>query len=755
MARMEDLILHGDVYSGLDSLEDESISVAITSPPYWRQRDYGFKGQIGREERPEEYIGKLVAIFRKLRQKMRKDGVFFLNVGDKYLQKYGKSHLLQIPYRLAYHMVKDGWILEDIIIWYKPNHMPSSVKDRFTNTYEPVLVFSKEEKNIYLKSSPKVVKIRLEQTPWKHTAVFPEKLVEEMLNRVQLEDGDLVLDPFAGTGTVASVVRKLRSGPFPKKVYSIMIEKGEFFIRIIKERAGIREVRRVEDVEYEWSPVEEEKIPKEIPPKVISSERDGEVFIAENSEDFLSALRGISTEDFKNFHREDALYFFGVKKWRLEDLYYAHSIFYDGYVLRNMLVISAGGSWFPVFMFARDTTRVEYKFYLDRVRVKPKTEDRRDWWREEFLGAKVRDLSSKRPREGRIVKVLSRYEDGFPRIVLVKWDGSVSLEFVLHPERGEILMEGLKFLCPKCGAPLEEPYDPVGENKCPICGSSLWNSLDTLPKVKEPEEISRAIEEIKRENYNFGEIMDVTEFERRKETRSKFVGLERINWGASPGARKLILGEYFTKMRIYRVDQPTVAQYLTILRKSRGMSIKDVIRSFPDSYKHTVGHWFRKDFGGSVPIPEDVPRLKEILGREDPLLNALERTALKFQTVKTSIKGKNPGDFIEGISEEDLKNYLRKLYLPAQKYLSLLGKSLSRNSYRYRRGRCGDDQSGKLLCRGFLYRVSSKLLEYSLQKSIQVKDQCLPHPPVYLDLPNCLHEDFVPLRLYFALRDVF
>ena len=112
---------------------------------------------------------------------MKDDGVFFLNVGDKYLNKYGKSHLLQIPYRLAYHMVNDGWYLQDIIIWYKTNHMPSSVTDRFTNTYEPVFVFAKNKNNIYKNSQGTIFEIALQQTKWKHTAVYPEKLVLELL----------------------------------------------------------------------------------------------------------------------------------------------------------------------------------------------------------------------------------------------------------------------------------------------------------------------------------------------------------------------------------------------------------------------------------------------------------------------------------------------------------------------------------------------------------------------------------------------
>ena len=113
-----ELVLHGDVISCLNSLKDNSLAAAITSPPYWKQRDYKFEGQIGQEDTAEHYIGHLVKVYNTLRKKLRKDGVFFLNIGDKYHNQYGKSHLMQIPYRLAYHMVKDGWNLQDIIIWY-------------------------------------------------------------------------------------------------------------------------------------------------------------------------------------------------------------------------------------------------------------------------------------------------------------------------------------------------------------------------------------------------------------------------------------------------------------------------------------------------------------------------------------------------------------------------------------------------------------------------------------------------------------
>jgi DNA modification methylase len=661
---MKDVILHGDVYACLDQVEDNSVTVAITSPPYWKQRDYGFKGQIGQENTPEEYIGRLITIFNKLKEKLRKDGIFFLNVGDKYLSKYGKSHLLQIPYRLAYHLVKNGWYLEDVLIWFKPNHMPSSVRDRFTNTYEPILVLSKDKRNIYNKGSSNVIKVPLQQTQWKHTAIFPEKLVEELLKRVNLSDGDIILDPFAGTGTVGVVVKKIRNSLFSKDLSSIMIEKGDAFVDIIKKRCGIKDIKKINDVPYEWSSVKEERIPGNIKPKEILIDKRGEVFIASTSNEFIQILKGITTEKFKTFHHDDALYFFGVKKWLLQDLYYAHSIIYEGYVLRNMIVFSDKKTWYPIFMFAKDTTKVEYNFYLDQIRQRSKIGGR-NWWNENFVGKKVKDISGKKPKEGRIIEIIKRYPDGFPKVVIVRWNGYVSMEFVLHPNKDTLIREGLVFKCPKCKSKLEKPYNPLGSNICDSCGEALWNDVNSIPIIEEPNEIRIEINALKDINYNLGEIIKIDKFKEAKQnTKSKFVELERINWGASPGARKLMLGEYFTKMRLYKLDQPMVAQYLNLLRKQKGLNIKEIINKFPSSYKHTVGHWFRKDFGGSIPLPTDVPLLKKIFGDNTALLNILERTALKFQTVKAAIKGKNPGDFVEGLSEKELILYFRKLITP-------------------------------------------------------------------------------------------
>ncbi len=121
-------------------------------------------------------------------------------------------------------------------------------------------------------------------------------------------------------------------------------------------------------------------------------------------------------------------------------------------------------------------------------------------------------------------------------------------------------------------------------------------------------------------------------------------------------------------MRLYRIDQPTVAQYLTFFRKEEELSINQITSIFPESYMHTVGHWFRKDMGGSIPIPEDIEPLKRALTSQNELFGILKRTALKFQTVKASIKGRNPGDFLELKGEEEVRSFLRKLFITPKEY---------------------------------------------------------------------------------------
>lgn len=138
----------GDVKRCLSILPDGIVDCVITSPPYWKQRDYKHPNQIGQEDSYMEYINKCVDVFNEIKRVLKPTGVVFLNVGYKYHEK----ELLLIPELLAVELQRNGWALLNKIIWYKPNAMPSSLNGRFSNVYEPVFLFVKKDNkyNYYL-----------------------------------------------------------------------------------------------------------------------------------------------------------------------------------------------------------------------------------------------------------------------------------------------------------------------------------------------------------------------------------------------------------------------------------------------------------------------------------------------------------------------------------------------------------------------------------------------------------------------------
>lgn len=173
-------IYNSECLQGLKSLPDNSIHCCVTSPPYYGLRDYGNDSQIGLEKTPEEYIQKLVDVFREVNRVLTKDGTLWLNIGDSYAgsmkraagypdnamnykqgtnrETLGKATLVKqctgckskdligIPWMLAFSLRSDGWYLRQDIIWSKPSVMPESVKDRCTKSHEYIFLLSKNKK---------------------------------------------------------------------------------------------------------------------------------------------------------------------------------------------------------------------------------------------------------------------------------------------------------------------------------------------------------------------------------------------------------------------------------------------------------------------------------------------------------------------------------------------------------------------------------------------------------------------------------
>ena len=107
-----DQILCGDAYERLQQLPGDLVDTIVTSPPYYRQRDYQTEQQIGQEATVEFYLERLVDIFRECRRVVKPTGSLWLVLGDKYLN----GRQLGLPWRVALALQEEGWILRSDII---------------------------------------------------------------------------------------------------------------------------------------------------------------------------------------------------------------------------------------------------------------------------------------------------------------------------------------------------------------------------------------------------------------------------------------------------------------------------------------------------------------------------------------------------------------------------------------------------------------------------------------------------------------
>ncbi|MHA2249511.1 MAG: DNA-methyltransferase [Candidatus Kariarchaeaceae archaeon] len=621
-------IIHGDVWAGLTDLTDYTLDCAITSPPYFSQRDYGFPGQIGNEVKLEEYLAKLVSIFALLRKKLKPNGVFYLNIGDKYLTKYGNTPLGMIPYQLAYYLVLDGWRLEDVIIWYKPNHMPSSVKNRFTNTYEPIFVLAKNETNYYneyKKSVPSssIAKIPVQPLEFKHVASYPEKLVEKLLT-YGLPKNAFILDPFAGSGTTAKAAQNLNSSTIHQFNFkTVLIEAHKEYIDIIAKRCNLSS-RQVQTVEFMHHPI------NPLPRLVVNEYLDNyslESFGIKPSRIIIRILK--SRDQFKAF-------FHLLLSNKLEFL--ISTLSKGGWIVRNMIIIPQDNSWFPIFFLVKDIKSVKYQFNLDNIRINHLSNLEKNYGALDFISYRVVQTSAfyKDPKEGVIAKVVERYSNGLPHWVVVKWENTVTCEEVINGEAKDTHA----FYCPRCNSKLRQYHHYRNDISCGDCSLILWQDIDSIPllKMNEPDE---------RYQYLDNEFNFLPEKLNRKSYTGKFKDEKRINLGQSPGARSSVSEIYFSFVRYYKVKQSLVSDYINLYRKKLGLSKKQLTELFPPEYKHTVGHWIRKDMGGSLPKREDLMKLQAILDLDANYVSYINRMGLKIQMVLPDTRGKNPGDYWE------------------------------------------------------------------------------------------------------------
>lgn len=228
-------LLRGNSSEMLKLLPSNTFNVAITSPPYYWVRDYGYSGQLGHEPTVEAYVEALMEVFDEVKRTLHPEGVFFLNIGDTYYSGNGQPHgsdpkcssrnflrttvrpvdvsgwdipkksMIGVPWKVAFAMQARGWTLRSAIIWNRVNaFVEPTARDRPYRQYEQVFMFVKSR--FYSFDRSKLVEEDVWNVPIErnrranHNAAFPSELVRRCVEIASPPNGH-VLDPFVGSGT--------------------------------------------------------------------------------------------------------------------------------------------------------------------------------------------------------------------------------------------------------------------------------------------------------------------------------------------------------------------------------------------------------------------------------------------------------------------------------------------------------------------------------------------------------------------------
>lgn len=237
MTILDSQLIIGDCRAALTALPAKSCRTCVTSPPYWNLRDYGVDGQMGLDENPGDYVRALIDVFREVRRVLTDDGTLWLNLGDSYITRWGsrrpqgragldggtrqrsgrvpagrkEKDLAAIPWETALALRADGWWLRMDVVWSKPNARPDPVKDRPPRSHEYLFLLSKLQDYHYDPAPTKKLRsvwtVNARSSGTGHKATFPEDLIKPCV-LASSAPGDVVLDPFAGDGTVGVVAAK-------------------------------------------------------------------------------------------------------------------------------------------------------------------------------------------------------------------------------------------------------------------------------------------------------------------------------------------------------------------------------------------------------------------------------------------------------------------------------------------------------------------------------------------------------------------
>lgn len=246
MVELKTDIFLGDCKDILKNVQNNSIDLIFTSPPYADRR----KNTYGGIE-PENYVEWFIPIGKELLRVLRKDGTFILNIKEKAEKGERSTYVLELILALR----KQGWLWTEEFIWHKKNCYPGKWPNRFRDAWERLLQFNKTKIfNMYqdavkvpigdwansrltklsdtdkIRDTSKsgsgfgknisnwlhketvyptnVLHLATECNNKNHSAAFPEELPEWFI-KLFTKHGDTVLDPFMGSGTTLMVARRM------------------------------------------------------------------------------------------------------------------------------------------------------------------------------------------------------------------------------------------------------------------------------------------------------------------------------------------------------------------------------------------------------------------------------------------------------------------------------------------------------------------------------------------------------------------
>ena len=254
-------IIIGDSRRMLE-VQDDSVDLIITSPPYWHIKDYETSSQIGYGQDLHQYLKDIYLVWKECFRVLRNGGRFCLNIGDQFARSviYGKYKVIPIHAEFILQCEKIGFDFMGSIIWQKKTTMnttggasimgsyPYPPNGMVEIDYEFILIFKKPGSSKKVSKEIKEIS-KLTKEEWKqyfsghwyfrgarqieHEAMFPEELPKRLIKMFSFK-GDTVLDPFLGSGTTISVALELnRNG--------IGYEINRNFLKLIKNKIKEKE----------------------------------------------------------------------------------------------------------------------------------------------------------------------------------------------------------------------------------------------------------------------------------------------------------------------------------------------------------------------------------------------------------------------------------------------------------------------------------------------------------------------------------